>query len=120
MIMVVQPHQLLLLLVQPALVDKQRLLLLLVQLVHVDKQRLLLLLVQLVVVDKQHQLVPLQPALVEQRQVQFLQTTLIHLLQVARTVNIVIVFAIVDHIVTMSTGTCIGLQRILVGVALEG
>ena len=91
--MVEQPHQHLLLLVQlglellvqPADVDKQLHLLLLVQL---DLE----LLVQLVVVDKQQQDVDKQPTVVDKQLQILVPVTHIHLLQVHRTVSIVIVF----------------------------
>ena len=103
--MVERLHQLLLLLVQPARVVKQRLLLLLVQPADVDKQ--------LQVVDKQQQLVLRQ-------QVHFLLTTLIRLLQVDRTANIVIVFVMLEHIVTEPTDLCIETRHTGDGVDTEG
>jgi hypothetical protein len=143
MIMVEQPHQHLLLLVQPALVLEQVVLLLLVQLALerpvqpalVLEQVVLLLLVQPAVVDKQlhllllvqpalevgvqHQLVPRQPEHVQQQQVHFLLTTHIHLIQVPRTVSIVIVFVMLGLIITPTAKSAL-LPRTVMFVTTTG
>jgi hypothetical protein len=67
------------LVVQPAVVDKQP-----------------------TVVDKQHQLVHRQPADVDKQLLHFLPTTPIHLLQLARTVSIVIVFVMLGNTTTIT------------------